>query len=178
MSALSLFQFFPLHVVQLIVDHVVGSSRVAFDGVHTNSREYRVLLKPLLWVCHNFRTVVYSRYCSNFELNLSNTPFGYLDYDYLRTCRADVDSRMFSKLGCFMHHGARDITIFLDARTIYSGKALEMVSRVPYDGCPFPLARRVAFIFVNDTKGGTDEDIGSDEDIGTDKDIVIAPIDS
>ncbi|KAJ2757359.1 hypothetical protein GGI19_000078 [Coemansia pectinata] len=63
-----------------------------------------------------------------------------------------------------------------DARTIYSGKALEMVSRVPYDGCPFPLGRRVAFIFVNDTKGGTDEDIGSDEDIGTDKDIVIAPL--
>ncbi|KAJ2063460.1 hypothetical protein GGI17_001676 [Coemansia sp. S146] len=149
---------------------------MAFDGVHTNSRKYRMLLKPLLWVCHNFRTVAYSRYCSNFELALSNTPFDYLDYDYLQTRRADVDSHMFSKLDYSMHHAARDITIFLYARIIYSGKALEMVSRVPYDSCPFLLARRVAFIFVNDTKDGTDEDTGSDEDIGTDKDIVIDPL--
>ncbi|KAJ2873316.1 hypothetical protein H4R27_006595, partial [Coemansia aciculifera] len=47
-------------------------------------------------------------------------------------------------------------------RSVYSGKALEVVSRAPYDGCYFPLARKLAFIFVNDTKDRTDEDVRID----------------
>ncbi|KAJ2055108.1 hypothetical protein GGI17_006740 [Coemansia sp. S146] len=55
MDNLLAFQILPYHVVKLIVDHVAGSSRLQFDGVTTNSDEYRILQVPLLWVCHNFR---------------------------------------------------------------------------------------------------------------------------
>ncbi|KAJ2469307.1 hypothetical protein GGI03_000452 [Coemansia sp. RSA 2337] len=51
------FQFLPPHVVRLIVNHIVGSSRQAFAGFEPNSNEWSTLLKPLLWICHNFRAV-------------------------------------------------------------------------------------------------------------------------
>ncbi|KAJ2340140.1 hypothetical protein GGH92_006402 [Coemansia sp. RSA 2673] len=91
MSTLSPLQLFPLHIVQLIVDHVAGSSRMVYDGVRVNSHEYRTLLKPLLWVCHNLRTVTYSRYCNNFELNLSGMPLAYLDPLHSPDRCTDVD---------------------------------------------------------------------------------------
>ncbi|KAJ2056249.1 hypothetical protein GGI17_006294 [Coemansia sp. S146] len=162
MSALSPFQFLLLHVVQLIVNHVAGSSRVAFDGVDANSYEYRMLLNPLLWVCHNFRAVAYSRHCNNFELNLSGLSFDDLDYLCLLAYRNDVDYRTVNYLGYSTHHSAKDITIFLDERSVYSSKALEAISRAPYDGCCFPLARKLAFIFVKEKRGVKDRDFWND----------------
>ncbi|KAJ2886728.1 hypothetical protein H4R27_000425 [Coemansia aciculifera] len=165
MSTFSPFQFLPPHIVRLIVDHVTGSSRVVFDGVCANSHEYGFLLKPLLWVCHNFRAVAYSRYCNNFELNLSSLSFGDLDKHHSLVCRTDVNYRTLNHLGYPTHHLARDITVFMDERTVYSGEALGMVSRAPYDGCSFPLARMLAFIFVKDTADRVDEDIWNDPPI-------------
>ncbi|KAJ2061202.1 hypothetical protein GGI17_003237 [Coemansia sp. S146] len=152
MSTLSLFQLLPLHIVRLIVNNVTGSSRMVFDGVRVGSHEYMVLLKPLLWVCHNFRAVAYSRYCNNFELNLTSMSLNDLDPRYLRTRRADIDYRMLNYLGYSTHHSAKDVTVFLDERTVYSGEALAMVSRAPYDGCTFPLARKIAFTFSKEKK--------------------------
>ncbi|KAJ2034503.1 hypothetical protein H4S03_004930 [Coemansia sp. S3946] len=162
MSTLSPLQLFPLHIVQLIVDHVAGSSRMVYDGVRVNSHEYRTLLKPLLWVCHNLRTVAYSRYCNNFELNLST--FSFYDLDQLHSpdrC-ADAVYRRLNYLGYSTHHFAKDITVFVDERTVYSGKALEAISHAPYDGCSFPLARRIAFYFLYDAIDGAGEDIDVD----------------
>ncbi|KAJ2863164.1 hypothetical protein GGH94_003792 [Coemansia aciculifera] len=162
MSALSPLQFLPEHVVKLIVNHITGSSRVFSDGVRVNSPKYRMLLKPLLWVCHNFRAVAYSRYCNNFELNLSNLSFDDLDPRYLRTHRTDIDYRTLNYLGYSTHRSAKDVTVFLDERAVYSGEALEMASRAPYDSCSFPLARKIAFIFVKDANGWVNEDVGID----------------
>ncbi|KAJ2768437.1 hypothetical protein GGI18_005595, partial [Coemansia linderi] len=69
---LSPLQLLPLHVVKLIVDHVVGSSRLVYDGVHANSRQYRELLKPLLLVSHNFREIALRYYWKTFEVNLTD----------------------------------------------------------------------------------------------------------
>ncbi|KAJ2872763.1 hypothetical protein H4R27_006634, partial [Coemansia aciculifera] len=44
-----------------------------------------------------------------------------------------------------------------------------VVSRSPYDGCSFPLARKIAFIFVREKKGVKDEDSETGEDIETDE---------
>ncbi|KAJ2257701.1 hypothetical protein GGI13_000813 [Coemansia sp. RSA 455] len=162
MSTLSPLQLFPLHVVKLIVDHVTGSSRMVYDGVRVNSHEYRTLLKPLLWVCHNLRTVTYSRYCNNFELNLSGMPLAYIDKLHLPDHCTDVDYRTLNYLGYSTHHFAKDITVFVDERTVYSGKAIEAISRAPYDGCSFPRAHRIAFYFLKATIDGADEDIGVD----------------
>ncbi|KAJ2114800.1 hypothetical protein IW146_002802 [Coemansia sp. RSA 922] len=162
MSTLSPLQLFPLHVVKLIVDHVTGSSRMVYDGVRINSHEYRTLLKPLLWVCHNLRTVTYSRYCNNFELNLSGMPLAYIDKLHLPDRCTDVDYRTLNYLGYSTHHFAKDITVFVDERTVYSGKALEAISHAPYDGCSFPRAHRIAFYFLKATIDGADEDIGVD----------------
>ncbi|KAJ2111309.1 hypothetical protein IW146_005448 [Coemansia sp. RSA 922] len=53
------FQLLPPHIVQRIVHYVVRSSRMLADWVLPDSEEYRALLRPLLWTCHNFRAVAY-----------------------------------------------------------------------------------------------------------------------
>ncbi|KAJ2353359.1 hypothetical protein GGH92_000710 [Coemansia sp. RSA 2673] len=162
MQSLSPLQLLPLHVVQLVVNHVASSSRLVFDGVDINSHKYRTLLKPLLWVCHNFRAVAYPRYCNNIEINLSSLSVDELDQCYLPVCRTDVNCRKRNYLGYPTHHLAKDITMCVDEVTVTSGKALETLSRVPYDGCSFPLARKIFFIFVDETMIGRDEDVRVD----------------
>ncbi|KAJ2028276.1 hypothetical protein GGI08_009775, partial [Coemansia sp. S2] len=108
---------------------------MVYDGVRVNSHEYRTLLKPLLWVCHNLRTVTYSRYCNNFELNLSGMPLAYLDKLHLPDHCTDVDYRTLNYLGYSTHHFAKDITVFVD---------------------------EIAFYFLKATIDGADEDIGVD----------------
>ncbi|KAJ2075637.1 hypothetical protein GGH13_000473 [Coemansia sp. S155-1] len=162
MSTLSPLQLFPLHIVRLIVNHVTGSSRMVYDGVRVNSHEYRTLLKPLLWVCHNLRTVAYSRYCNNFELNLSGMPLAYINKIHLPDRHADKYYRILTHLGYPTYHLAKDITVYLEERILYSGEALKAISRAPYDGCSFPLAHRIAFYFLYDAIDGTDEDIDVD----------------
>ncbi|KAJ2059869.1 hypothetical protein GGI17_004142 [Coemansia sp. S146] len=137
-------------------------SRLVFDGVDANSHKYRTLLKPLLWVSHNFRAVAYSRYCNNFELSLSNMSVDTLEKRYLGVCHTNVDFRTLNYLGYSTHHLAKDITVFLDERTVYPGEALEVISRAPYDGCSFPLARKIAFVFAKEEEAGVDEDIWND----------------
>ncbi|KAJ2057863.1 hypothetical protein GGI17_005401 [Coemansia sp. S146] len=45
---------------------------------------------------------------------------------------------------------------------LYFGETLEMISRAPYEGCPFPLARKITFIFVEEKKIVRDEDVWND----------------
>ncbi|KAJ2873994.1 hypothetical protein GGH93_002794 [Coemansia aciculifera] len=144
----------------LSLEHCV-SCRVVFDGVRANSHEYRMLLKPLLWVCHNFRVVAYLRYCNNFELHLSSLPLRYLDELELEA-RSTYNYSKLSYLRYSTHLLAREITVFLDERTVYSGEALEMISRAPYDGCSFPLARKITFLFVKDMTDRMGNDFGFD----------------
>ncbi|KAJ2056265.1 hypothetical protein GGI17_006283 [Coemansia sp. S146] len=144
------FQFFPPDIVRLIVDHVVGSSRQVFAGVEPNSDEWNALLKPLLWACHNFRAVAYLLYCSRYKLAIANSP------NYRRLLKRAKPSsfyigyRMNNNLGYPTHHLAKTLDIEIDEESIYSGEALMMLSRAPYNGCAFPLVRRIVFLIVTD----------------------------
>ncbi|KAJ2025144.1 hypothetical protein GGI06_000701 [Coemansia sp. S85] len=174
MSTFSPLQRLPLHVIELTVKHVTGSSRLVYDGVLPNSHEYRVLLKPLLWVCHNLRAVAYPLFCHDYELNLSSLLFDDLDEYYLRAPATHADYRHCNHLGYSTHHVAKDVTIFLDELAVFNGKALDTLSSVPYDGCTFPLARKLTLVLVNGTEGEADDDYGT-EDAGADEAFGIDP---
>ncbi|KAJ2886699.1 hypothetical protein H4R27_000488 [Coemansia aciculifera] len=150
MFSSSPFQFLPPHVVRLIVDHVVGSSRQVFAGIEPNANEWNELLRPLLWTCHNFRAVAYPLYCSRYKLAIANSPNYQLFNGGPGTASFDVGHRMNNNLGYPTHHLARALDIEIDEESIYSGKALKMLSRSPYDGCAFPLVRRIVFLLVTD----------------------------
>ncbi|KAJ2074086.1 hypothetical protein GGH13_001556 [Coemansia sp. S155-1] len=145
MNSLSPLQIVPLHIAQIIVNYVAESSSVVSSGVLVNSKEYRSLLKPLLWVCSNFRAIAYPLYFCQAKLELSSTSN---DVKY-----SQVDSL---GLGYPSHHLAKEIVIEVSDQAVYSGEALKLLSQEPYDGCAFPLARTLTFAIV------TDEDEGGD----------------
>ncbi|KAJ2066205.1 hypothetical protein GGI08_001984 [Coemansia sp. S2] len=49
-----------------------------------------------------------------------------------------------------MYHLVKELNIEVDERSIYSGKALRMLMREPYNGCAFPLVRTLTFSFAID----------------------------
>ncbi|KAJ2056693.1 hypothetical protein GGI17_006062 [Coemansia sp. S146] len=57
---------------------------------------------------------------------------------------------MNNNLGYPTHHLAKTLDIEIDEESIYSGEALKMLSRSPYDGCAFPLVRRIVLLLVTD----------------------------
>ncbi|KAJ2871686.1 hypothetical protein GGH93_004621 [Coemansia aciculifera] len=149
MFTLSPIQVLPLHVVQIIVNHVVGSSRVQFDGVTANSNKCKVLLSPLLWVCHNFRVIAYSRYCSHFKIDPKIMLFLEIDGRFMLRGRRGFDYAAYTYLGYPTHHLAKELEIELEKKDIYSGNALKTLSLAPYDGCAFPLARKVTIMLIS-----------------------------
>ncbi|KAJ2860451.1 hypothetical protein GGH94_005510 [Coemansia aciculifera] len=150
MLSSSPFQFLPPHVVRLIVNHVVGSSRQVFADIEPNSNEWNTLLKPLLWICHNFRAVAYPLYCSRFKLELSNSQNYHRFLKYANTTPFYIGYRMNNNLGYPTHHLAKTLDVEIDEESIYSGKALKMLSRKPYNGCAFPLVCKIVFAIVTD----------------------------
>ncbi|KAJ2051790.1 hypothetical protein GGI03_002770 [Coemansia sp. RSA 2337] len=147
MPTLSPFQTLPLLVVQLIVNHVVGSSRILGDGVEINSNEYRVLLRPLLCVCHDFRAIAYPRYCGFFKLELSSSSHHERTTQYPLLGPFDFGYRVHNDLGYPTHHLVKELVIELD---IYSGNALRILSLEHYGGCAFPIARIITFLVILD----------------------------
>ncbi|KAJ2866036.1 hypothetical protein GGH94_001811 [Coemansia aciculifera] len=138
MDSLSAFQLLPQHVVKLIVDHVAGSSRLRFDGVYTGPEEYKLLLMPLLWACHNFRALVHQRFCRMHQLTLEN------DRDRVEASIYSWPTRA-GKFGYPTHHLAEELRVKLDIKSVYTGKALQLLSGAPYEGCAFPLVRKLVF---------------------------------
>ncbi|KAJ2057755.1 hypothetical protein GGI17_005451 [Coemansia sp. S146] len=132
MPSLSLFQLLPTHIVELIVKHI---------RVSDNHGKDKVKHQQLLWVCDNLRTVVYSLYDRRYELNISDS-----------ACKADAtcNTKRCPWVLCRYYNGytsydlAKDLSIHVELECIYSGKALEMLSRAPYKDCVFPLVRRVS----------------------------------
>ncbi|KAJ2731648.1 hypothetical protein IW152_004414, partial [Coemansia sp. BCRC 34962] len=106
------FLLLPLHVIDLIVNHVADSSRLAFDGVLPNSHEYRVLLKPLLQVCHNLRAAAaaYLCFCHSSEINLSSLSVDSLGEHYLKVPQTHVAYRRRNYLGYSTHRMAKNVT--------------------------------------------------------------------
>ncbi|KAJ2256605.1 hypothetical protein GGI13_001137 [Coemansia sp. RSA 455] len=119
------FQFLEPHIVRNIVDNVVESGD-----------EER--LKPLLHVCHNFRTIALPLYFRYYKLILRR-----------RARRPMVRTSSANKyLGHPTHHLARDLDIELDEKDVYTDAALQILSREPYDLCAFPFARQITFFIV------------------------------
>ncbi|KAJ2579505.1 hypothetical protein GGH95_003068 [Coemansia sp. RSA 1836] len=150
MPTLSTLQILPLHIVQIIVNHVVGSSRVRFDGVSDNSDKSKVLLRPLLWVCHNLRAIAYSRYCNRFIIECDGLIHGMRDQRYMSQAHRAFDFSAYAYLGYPTNRHAKELEIELKEPDIYSGRALRMLSRAPYKGLDFPLVRKVAVVLVSD----------------------------
>ncbi|KAJ2756020.1 hypothetical protein GGI19_001201 [Coemansia pectinata] len=148
MLALSPFQLLPPHVVQLVVNHVFGSSRLVLDSLNPNSVEYRIILKPLLYICHNFRVVTHPLYFNDYRLQL-----------YVYSDRIDVEECLWAEyingLDYPAHHLSREVQIGVDVQTIYKGQALQLLSTKPYDGCAFQQACKLTFDL--DTKSDWDE---------------------
>ncbi|KAJ2840825.1 hypothetical protein FBU31_000083 [Coemansia sp. 'formosensis'] len=142
------FQFLPIHIVRLIVGHVVGSSRQALAGIEPNSSKWNTLLKPLLWICQNFRTVAYPLYCSRFKLTIANSQTYHRLIENPETSLLSIGYRMSNGLGYPTHHLAKTLDIEIDEESIYSGEALNMLSLAPYDSCAFPLVRRIIFLIA------------------------------
>ncbi|KAJ2457712.1 hypothetical protein GGF42_002511 [Coemansia sp. RSA 2424] len=143
MVNLSVFQLLPPHVVKMIADHVAGCSRLRFGGIYKDSDEYKLLLMPLLWVCHNFRAFIYARFCSKCELQLDEGRDRY------------VDSRhswplCLRKLDYPTHYLANNLFCQASFWSVFSGKAIQQLSGAPYEGCAFPLVRQLAIDLLLD----------------------------
>ncbi|KAJ2873894.1 hypothetical protein GGH93_002856 [Coemansia aciculifera] len=151
MPALSIFQLLPPHVVELIVRHVVGSSRLQFDGIKPNSIEYKCLLVPLLSVCPNFHDIAFSLSCNDYRLHLC------VHSDKI-TIEESSWGTFIDCLDFSFHFLCREIRIKVDAPTILEGKALKLLSTAPYNGCAFHWARKLIVDIVTDRS--YDEDDG------------------
>ncbi|KAJ2053404.1 hypothetical protein H4S04_000693 [Coemansia sp. S16] len=141
MRTFSPFQLLPPHVVQLVVNHVAGSSRLQLSGVTSNSVEYKRLLVPLMRVCCNFRAIALPLYCRDFRLHL-----------FVRTDKVDIEECSWTtranNSNSTHHLLAREIFIRVYINDICEGHALRLLSARPYDGCAFPQARKLTFELV------------------------------
>ncbi|KAJ2057655.1 hypothetical protein GGI17_005514, partial [Coemansia sp. S146] len=145
MRTLSLLQILPSHAIELIVDHVVGSSRLRFDSVTKNSKEDAVLLMPLLSVCRDFRATVLARYCKIHTLDL--------------TCFSDQgnDKRLlwperFRGIGFPTHLHAQELGITLGVFSVYNGTALNELLREPHSNFLFPMVRSLKVTLTRTTR--------------------------
>ncbi|KAJ2461536.1 hypothetical protein GGF42_000125 [Coemansia sp. RSA 2424] len=122
----------------MIVDHIESCSRLSFDGLKTNKLVKPELLLPLLRTCHNFRDIVYGRLCSRYNHDLD----------------ADTSDRAANWPGWpsglnRRSHAAyrliRRLALSLDLHYIFSGRALQLLSREPFGNDLFPKTRVVKF---------------------------------
>ncbi|KAJ2039165.1 hypothetical protein IW146_000151 [Coemansia sp. RSA 922] len=145
MRTLSLFQILPSHVVELIVDHVAGSSRLQFDGVTDDSEAYAVLLMPLLSVCQDFRAVVLARYCKIHSLDL--TFFSDQGIDKMNLWPERLRGIRFPT-----HLYARELDITFGMFSVYNGTALKKLLSEPYSDVLFPMVRSLKVTLTRTTK--------------------------
>ncbi|KAJ2354334.1 hypothetical protein GGH92_000103, partial [Coemansia sp. RSA 2673] len=145
MCTLSLFQILPSHVVELIVDHVAGSSRLQFDGVTNGSEAYSVLLMPLLSVCRDFRAVVLARYCKIHSLDL--TCFSNQGNDKMILWPERLRGIRFPT-----HLYARELDITFGMFSVYNGTALKELLSEPYSDFVFPMVHILKVTLTRTTK--------------------------
>ncbi|KAJ2746829.1 hypothetical protein GGI20_001060 [Coemansia sp. BCRC 34301] len=134
MHALSALQLLPQHIVEMIVDYVASCSHLWHDRCNSDPDDSKQLQIPLLYVCHNFRALVYSRFCAEYRLNLKKGRYGSIAPSYLR------------KLNLPAHHLAKELVFEMSFWSIFTGDALQQLSVAPYEGVVFPLARYLQFI--------------------------------
>ncbi|KAJ2458914.1 hypothetical protein GGF42_001781 [Coemansia sp. RSA 2424] len=131
MPTLPSFQTLPLLIVELIVDYVVGGSRLQLTRMSTGKLTTARLLQPLLSVCHSFHAAVQPRIFNRYVLDIS-TPDNQTD---IRNTTQSTSN------GPSAHLVAKALEITINLPCIFSGRALEMLSRAPYDSCVLPAVR-------------------------------------
>ncbi|KAJ2875550.1 hypothetical protein GGH93_001498 [Coemansia aciculifera] len=125
------FQRLPLHVAQLVVDHVLRGSSQLFGGP-------RPSLKPLLWVSRNFRTIVCSQVSEYFMIKLDRCQ-DKLEPEWRHT------SPFYMQFDLPKHRFVKELNFWLDEQSVYSGKLLGMMLHESYDAGTFPMARSILF---------------------------------
>ncbi|KAJ2040392.1 hypothetical protein IW146_003637 [Coemansia sp. RSA 922] len=143
MPSPSPFQTLPLHVVEMIVEHVAASVR----RLPSEKRNYgdsiekhQMLQIPLLWVCRNFRAIVHPRIYKCYELKFE----WYVDR--VRGTPTGLPNGLEQLRGPF-HLVAKEVKMLVGAWTIFSGFASGALTHYPYNGCSFPLARTLEISF-------------------------------
>ncbi|KAJ2459067.1 hypothetical protein GGF42_001691 [Coemansia sp. RSA 2424] len=153
MTSLSVFQLLPEHVVEMVVDHVAGSSRLQYDSVHSLTDEYDSIHMPLLSVCHNFRAFVLARLYRRQQLDICGfkTHPGPTVYPWPA------------------YHLAKELDVYLGLWSIYTGQALRLLLSAPYEGCAFPLVRKISIDIAADNHDSDNHWHGSVDDYLMDK---------
>ncbi|KAJ2062032.1 hypothetical protein GGI17_002703 [Coemansia sp. S146] len=134
------FQLLLARVVRLIVNHVVGSSCMVFAGVIEGTDKYWELQKPLLWICHNFRDVVYPDVFNSRMLVLYSTQH---DMFSLLSNRPQT----YGQLDSSTFHLTKELTIEIDMWDVPTGRILELLSPRTYKDHAFPQADTIKLIF-------------------------------
>ncbi|KAJ2508270.1 hypothetical protein IWW47_000703 [Coemansia sp. RSA 2052] len=111
-----------------------------FEDIDGDANERKLLQLPLLWVCHNFRAVVLARFCSHRHLDISD--FKNEEERVAFASHSWPDSHW--DLGFPGHNLAKELDIDLDLWSIFTGQALQLLSSAPYNGCSFPLVRKIS----------------------------------
>ncbi|KAJ2872243.1 hypothetical protein GGH93_004180 [Coemansia aciculifera] len=145
MRTLSLLQILPSHVVELIVNHVAGSSRLRFDNVTESSEGYAVLLMPLLSVCQDFRAAALARFCKTYTLDL--TCFSDQGNDKMALWPERLRGIVFPT-----HLYAQELNITLGVFSVYNGTALKELLREPHGDFLFPMARSLKVTLTQTTR--------------------------
>ncbi|KAJ1825272.1 hypothetical protein LPJ60_000113 [Coemansia sp. RSA 2675] len=123
----------------MVVDHIAFTGFRINDS-STDPEEQAELQIPLLWVCHNFRVVVYSHFCRSYELRLNG------DVGAVESTRASWPSRL-EQADYQTRHLAKDLQIEVDVWSIYSGKLSGLLSWLSGNDFVFPLVRSLKFYF-------------------------------
>ncbi|KAJ2682407.1 hypothetical protein IWW39_006014, partial [Coemansia spiralis] len=128
-------------IAEAIIDCVVGiSPPLLIDTKYDGYDERLLLLVPLLGVCHSLRTIVYSRYCQEYEIHL-----GYVDDPAAITCclwppsLREPENTEYSL--------AKELRIVLDIWEVIEGKVLEMLQCIFDPGSVFSMARTFSLQF-------------------------------
>ncbi|KAJ1925199.1 hypothetical protein GGI09_000435 [Coemansia sp. S100] len=138
MCALSPLYVLPLHIVELILDYIAGSSRLQFDDVYKGTEEYATLLMPLLTACPSFASPAYARMFGVYDIKL----FKVFDYDFSSPPLLQIN------LGNTLvpaHLHVKKLKISVAVLDIYRGTTLKELSCESYINCTFPKVRAIDY---------------------------------
>lgn len=139
MSSISSLQCLHLLIIERIVYHVSSCSRLLFNGNNIDHNDCPDLPIPFLSVCHSFRYIVYSQYCN--ELSL----FFYFGISGRKTTRWIYWPCSLGDFEQGAFHLVKKLNILVDIDYVFSGKALDVLSRAPFDGFVLPRVRKAIF---------------------------------
>ncbi|KAJ2741443.1 hypothetical protein GGI20_005183 [Coemansia sp. BCRC 34301] len=141
-SLLPALQVLPPHAIEMVVNHLAASNRLLADGITASSIEHKLLLLPLLWICRSFRTVALAEFYRTNTVKITGGNYDKSACQYWWSSRL----KMFYH-STPHHHLSREIHVILCKKDLYTGRTTEALSRAPFDGCAFPMARKFVFTF-------------------------------